>query len=75
MEEKQLYGYFKWQTEVIAQEITWIWLTTGNLNLGTDSLLSTAQNKATIVFKGKLIIPDRIASVGYMETDMKWVII
>ena len=31
LEEKQLYGYFKRQTQEILYENTWIWLRKGNL--------------------------------------------
>ena len=44
--KKQFHGYFKWQANEITYEITWIWLRTGNLERGTESLLITAQNKA-----------------------------
>ena len=43
-EEKQLYGYFKWQTSKISHEKTWTWLRKGNLKRETESLLIAAQN-------------------------------
>ena len=35
--EEKLHGYFKWQTEEMAQEMTWIGLSKGNLKRETDS--------------------------------------
>ena len=42
----QLYGYIKWQSKEIAQEIFLTWLRRRNLKKETDSLLIAAQNKA-----------------------------
>ena len=42
-EEKQLYGYFKRQTEVI----TWTWLRRRKLQKETESLLIAKQNNAS----------------------------
>ena len=36
--EKQLYGYFKQQTEEIASKKTWIWIKNGNLKRETEFL-------------------------------------
>ena len=44
MEEKQLYGYFKWQTSKISQKNTWTWLRKGNLKKEIEFFLITAQN-------------------------------
>ena len=43
-EEKQLYGYFKWQIGKISLEKTLRWLRKGNLKRGTESLLIAAQH-------------------------------
>ena len=43
-EEKQLYGYFKQQTDEISHKKTWTWLRKGNFKWETESLLITAQN-------------------------------
>ena len=40
--EKQLYGYFKQQSDKIAHETTWTWLKNGNLKRKTESLLIAA---------------------------------
>ena len=45
--EKQLYGYFKRQTDKISHEMTWIWLRKGDIKRKTESLLTEAQNNAT----------------------------
>ena len=45
-EEKQLYGYFKWQTSEISYEKIWAWLRKGNLLRQLESLLTRAQNNA-----------------------------
>ena len=45
-EEKQLYGYFKRQTNVIAHEKIWTCLRKGKLNRETESLLIAAKNNA-----------------------------
>ena len=69
---KQLYGLFKQQTKKTIHAITRTWLRSGNLNSETESLLIEAQNHAlSFIPKPKLIIPRRIASVDYAETDMK----
>ena len=40
-EEKQVYGYFQWQTDEISHEKTWTWLQREN-----ESFLIAAQNNA-----------------------------
>ena len=45
-EEKQLYGYFKWQTGEISLVKTWTWLRKGNLMRETKSFLIASQNNA-----------------------------
>ena len=45
-EEKQLYGYFKWQTSEISHEKTWTWLRKGNLKRETECILIVAQINA-----------------------------
>ena len=44
-EEKQLYGYFKRQTSVIAQEMTSIWLPKGNHQSEAKYLLIAAKKQ------------------------------
>ena len=44
-EEKQLYGYFKRQTEEISYEKTWAWLRRQNFKIETESLLIAAQKQ------------------------------
>ena len=44
MGRKQLYGYFKQQTDGIAHEKTWIWLLKGELPRETESVLIAAEN-------------------------------
>ena len=44
MGRKQLYRYFKRQTDGISPERTWTWLRKGNLKRETESFLITAQN-------------------------------
>ena len=58
-EEKQLYGYFKQQTNEIALELTRTWLQNGNFKRKTESLLIAAQNNAigTNYAKGKIDKP------------------
>ena len=45
-EEKQLYGYFKRQTNEISHKKTWTWLRKGNLKRETESLPIAGQNNA-----------------------------
>ena len=44
--EKQLYGYFKQQSDEISQERTWTWLRKGTLKRETESILRAAGNYA-----------------------------
>ena len=46
LEEKQLYGRFKWQISNFSSEKTWTWLKKEHLNRETESLLIAAQNNA-----------------------------
>ena len=45
-DEKQLSGYFKWQTSKISHEKIWMWRRKGNLKIETESLQKVAQNNA-----------------------------
>ena len=73
LEEQQPYGYLKWQTWDIAYEMTLTWLRIWNVKKGTESLIIVAYNNAIkqITSKQKLLICNRIANVGYVETEMK----
>ena len=42
-EEKQIYGYFKWQADEISHEKNWTWRRKGNLKGETESLLIAKQ--------------------------------
>ena len=65
IQEKQLYGYFKWQTKEIAHDITWIWLIKGNSKKKLNQL-KPAQNKTirSNHIKAKIDKMQRITSVG-----------
>ena len=56
MREKQLYGYFKRQTDEISLQKTLTWLQLGKFKRETESLLLAAQNNAikTIYIKAKI---------------------
>ena len=64
------------QKSDIAHEKSWTWLQKGNLKWDTEALLIAAQNNAikTSYVERKLIIRNRITSVGYGEKEMKWLI-
>ena len=44
-EEKQLYGYFKRQTNELSHEKTWTWQRKGNLKRETELVLIAAQQQ------------------------------
>ena len=44
LDEKQMYGYFKQQTDEILHKKTWNWLSMNNFKRKTQSLLIAAQN-------------------------------
>ena len=44
LEEKQLYGYFKWQTNENSDKKTWTWLRKGKFMRESESLLIAAKN-------------------------------
>ncbi len=44
--DKQLYGYFKRQTDEMSHDKTWIWLRKGNFKRETEPLPTSAQNNA-----------------------------
>ena len=46
LEEKQLYGRFKWLISNISHEKTWTWLRNGKFKRKTESLPIVAQNNA-----------------------------
>ena len=56
MGRKQLYGYFKQQTNEISHEKTWTWLRKWLFNKETEALLIAAQNntKKTNYVKRKI---------------------
>ena len=56
MWRKQLYGYFKRQTNEITHEKKLTWLRKGNLNTETESLLIAAQINAIRMNDGKIKI-------------------
>ena len=57
-----------------SHEKTWIWLRKEKLK--RDNNFSDSNTKQeTIILKRKSIIRNRIASVGYMVTNSKWLII
>ena len=64
--EKQLYEYFKRQTNEIAHELSWKWMIGGNLKRETESILTAAQNNVirTNCFKVKIDDEQKITSVG-----------
>ena len=45
-EEKQLYGYYNWQTNKMSHKKTWTWVGEGNFKKEMKSLLIVAQNNA-----------------------------
>ena len=77
IERKQLHGYFKRQTDVIANVKTKIWQgkKRGNLNIKAEILLIAAENNAVKINYIKVIIHNRVASVGYVVTETKGLII
>ena len=56
LEEKQLYGYFKQQTDEISHKKTWTWQQKENFERETESLLIATQDNAIITnyFKAKI---------------------
>ena len=60
-----MYGYFKQQTNKIAQEQAGTWLR-GNFKMETESVLITAQNNAirSNYIKAKMIMCRRITCIG-----------
>ena len=73
MGRKQLYGYFKRQTNEIPYEKTWIWQRKGNLKRETESLLIEARNNAirTNYIKQERIRRSKIANVAYVVIETK----
>ena len=55
-EEKQWYGYFKWQTHENACKNTWTWLRKGNIERETEPLLMAAQNSTIRTYYVKVKI-------------------
>ena len=60
-EEKQLYGYFKWQKSKLSHEKCKQWLRKGDLQRETESLLIAIENNSirTNYIKAKLDCADR----------------
>ena len=76
MERKQLYGYFKWQTDEISYEKTWTLRRKKNFKRETEYRLIIAQNNAKKQrLKQKSIIYNGIASVDYVVRQTKPLII